>query len=206
LTFEVSAQLFLGGDLENNGEELGRLVHDWVAGLMSLPVPLPWTTYGRALRNRKKLLTFVQGAIELRRKESTQDALGLLVGCRDENGSTLSADELSSQALFLVAAGYATTTSLLTSMALALAIHPIVRRRAVEEQERFGGASPVTPEQIREMTYLDQVLLEVERLYPPASFGFRGVQSSFFFGGTRRLPIDPWTCAELIDADEEDRR
>jgi prepilin-type N-terminal cleavage/methylation domain-containing protein len=27
-----------------------------------------------------------------------------------------------------------------------------------------------------------------------------------FPGGTRRLPIDPWTCAELIDADEEDRR
>jgi len=27
-----------------------------------------------------------------------------------------------------------------------------------------------------------------------------------FPGGTRRLPIDPWTCAELIDADEEDGR
>ncbi|HUG10670.1 MAG TPA: prepilin-type N-terminal cleavage/methylation domain-containing protein [Opitutaceae bacterium] len=25
-----------------------------------------------------------------------------------------------------------------------------------------------------------------------------------FPGGTRRLPIDPWTCAELIDGDEED--
>jgi prepilin-type N-terminal cleavage/methylation domain-containing protein len=24
-----------------------------------------------------------------------------------------------------------------------------------------------------------------------------------FPGGTRRLPIDPWTCAELLDADEE---
>jgi len=27
-----------------------------------------------------------------------------------------------------------------------------------------------------------------------------------FPGGTRRLPIDPWTCAELVDADEEDGR
>lgn len=27
-----------------------------------------------------------------------------------------------------------------------------------------------------------------------------------FPGGTRRLPIDPWTCAELLDGDEEDRR
>jgi prepilin-type N-terminal cleavage/methylation domain-containing protein len=27
-----------------------------------------------------------------------------------------------------------------------------------------------------------------------------------FPGGTRRLPIDPWTCAELIDEDEEEGR
>lgn len=26
-----------------------------------------------------------------------------------------------------------------------------------------------------------------------------------FPGGTRRLAIDPWTCAELLDGDEEDR-
>jgi cytochrome P450 len=89
-------------------------------------------------------------------------------------------------------------------MALALAIHPIVRRRAVEEQERFGGASPVTPEQIREMTYLDQVLLEVERLYPPASFGFRGVQSSFFFGGFE-IPAG-WQVMYSMDATHRDPR
>lgn len=33
------------------------------------------------------------------------------------------------------------------------------------------------------MTYLDQVLKEVERLYPPVAGGFRGVVKPFVYNG-----------------------
>jgi len=91
--------------------------------------------------------------------------------------------ELKSQALFLVAAGYATTSSLLTYLAYAFAKHPDVMARAREEQRALGISGPLTVEDVKRMTYLDQVVTEVERRFPPVSFGFRGVAEEFEYGG-----------------------
>jgi cytochrome P450 len=183
LTFEVSSALFLGCDLRADGERLNRLMNRWVSGLVALPVPLPWTAFGRALRVRGELLEFVERAIGQRKASPKADALGLLVGCRDEQGSELTMDELKSQALFLVAAGYATTTSMLTYLAYALAMHPDVLDRARAEQRRLGIDGPLALDDVKRMTYLDQIVCEVERCFPPVGFGFRGVSGSFQYGG-----------------------
>jgi cytochrome P450 len=192
LTFEVASLLFLGSELDPDSPEAGELTRQmdvWLSGLFAWPIRLPWTAYGRALKARGKLLEFVERAVAERSQgpsRPTRDALGLLVASRGPDGERLSLEELQSQALLLIAAGHGTTTSMLTSLVAVLAADPGICERARAEQEGLGLGplgSPLTLDQIQGMTYLEQVLREVERLHPPAGFGFRGVVETFEFGG-----------------------
>ena len=58
--------------------------------------------------------------------ESDQDALGLLLQARDEDGNSLSLSELKDQVLLLLFAGHETLTSAIASLCLMLAQHPEV--------------------------------------------------------------------------------
>lgn len=53
-----------------------------------------------------------------------------------------------------------------------LTANPDIRRRASEEVKRVSPSGPLTLEQLRELTYLSQVLMEVKRMSPvvPAMF------------------------------------
>jgi cytochrome P450 len=183
LTFEVASILFLGSGLGPASSELTQLMDEWTAGLFAAPIRLPFTTFGKALRARDRLLAYVELAVRHRMENPTRDALGLLVASRDEAGNQLTIEELRSQALFLVAAGHDTTTSMLTSTAQLLALHPEVRERARAEQDALAIDGPLDLNHLRQMTYLEQVMREVERIHPPAGFGFRGVVEPFEFGG-----------------------
>jgi cytochrome P450 len=65
-----------------------------------------------------------------------------------------------------------------------LARHPEATRRLHEEQDRvLAGESPTALQLEKEMPYLEMVLDEVLRLYPPAWIGPRRVVREFEFGG-----------------------
>jgi cytochrome P450 len=65
-----------------------------------------------------------------------------------------------------------------------LARHPEVTRRLHEEQDRVvGDAGPTAQQLEKEMPYLDMVLDEVLRLYPPAWIGPRRAVRDFEFNG-----------------------
>ncbi|MEZ2225187.1 cytochrome P450 [Microcoleus sp.] len=51
------------------------------------------------------------------------------------------------------------------------------------EQQQFPTTEPLTLEQLKQMTYLEQVLREVLRLVPPVGGGFRTVINACEFGG-----------------------
>ena len=81
-------------------------------------------------------------------------------------------------------AGHDTSTSTLTFMLHELARHPEVTRRLhAEQDEVLGGASPTAVQLEKEMPYLDMVLDEALRLYPPAWIGPRRAIREFDFGG-----------------------
>ena len=85
-------------------------------------------------------------------------------------------------------AGHDTSTSTLTFMLYELAHHPEAVRRLREEQDRvLGGESPSPAQLEKEMPYLEMVLDEVLRLYPPAWIGPRRAMREFEFGG-RTVP------------------
>ena len=84
----------------------------------------------------------------------------------------------------LMFAGHDTSTSTLTFMMYELARRPDVIEKLQEEQDRvLGGETPDIEKLEREMPYLDMVLDEVLRLYPPAWIGPRRAVREFEFNG-----------------------
>jgi retinoid hydroxylase len=185
LTFEIASVLLIGSESGAETTELSRRFTELTNGLFTIPLRWSYTTYGRALVARDVLLAQIEKVVLERQQQPTQDALGLLVQSQDEEGNRLSVAELKVQALLLLFAGHETTTSLVSSLCLALARHPEILARARAEQVQIGTETPIEIDSLKQMTYLARVLREVERMYPPVGGGFRGVVKEFEFNGYR---------------------
>lgn len=185
LTFEIASVLLIGSEAGAETTELSRLFTELTNGLFTLPLKWSYTTYGRAIIARDRLLAHIEQVVLERQQSPTQDALGLLVQSQDEEGNRLSVAELKVQALLLLFAGLETTTSLIASLCLALAQNSEVLARARAEQSQIGRNTPISIDSLKQMTYLDRVLHEVERMYSPIGGGFRGVIKEFEFNGYR---------------------
>jgi cytochrome P450 len=149
----------------------------------------PGSPWRKMLRSRAVLDEIVFDEIAHRRAHPDAerlDILSLLVEARDENGEGFSDEEVRDQAMTLMFAGHDTSTSTLSFLVYELARHPDALARLTEELDRVLGGAPPTPEQLeRELPYLDMVLDEVLRLYPPAWVGPRRAMVDFEFGGYR---------------------
>ena len=126
-TFDIASNLLVGKD-GGSQTPLGHLFEDWCAGLFTIPISLPWTKFGKALRCRQALLQCIEDIVIQRQQadEPGEDALGLLIQAQDESGNSLSLAELKDQVLLLLFAGHETLTSAIASFCLLTAQHPEV--------------------------------------------------------------------------------
>lgn len=147
----------------------------------------PGSPWRRMNASRRVLDEIVYGEIASRRaapESNGRDILSLLLAARGEAGEAFTDKEVRDQVMTLMFAGHDTSTSTLTFMMHELARHPDVVERLCEEQDRvLGGATPTVEQLEKEMPYLDTVLDEVLRLYPPAWIGPRRAVREFEFGG-----------------------
>ena len=204
LTFEIASKLLIGSEPGEMTDRLSQWFTELTNGLFMVPLRWRWTPYGKALQARDQLLAHIQKVVEERMAHPTEDALGLLVQSEDENGDHLTLQELKVQALLMLFAGHETTTSMLTTLVMSLAQNPQVLERARQEQQRLASEGALSLNQLKQMPYLDQILKEVERLYPPVGGGFRGVIKSFVFNGYQ-IPAG-WMALYRIDAAHKDDR
>ena len=202
-TFDVAAKLLVGLD---NGSEtaLAHYFENWCKGLFTMYLDLPWTKFGKAKNSRKLMLAELEKIIRDRQQgtPSGNDALSVLISGRDEEGNSLSLDELKDQVLLLLFAGHETLTSAIASFCLLLAQNPHVMAKVRAEQQQFPATEPLTLEQLKQMTYLEQVLREVLRLIPPVRSIFRKVINACEFGGYE-IPKG-WTVASGINQTHQD--
>jgi len=149
----------------------------------------PGSPWSKMVASRAVLDEIVYGEIAQRRGKpdpERMDILSLLVGVRDEAGEGFTDKEVRDQVMTLMFAGHDTSTSTLTFMMHELARHPDVVATLCEEQDRvLGGEDPDIDRLEREMPYLEMVLDEVLRLYPPAWIGPRRAVRDFEFNGHR---------------------
>jgi retinoid hydroxylase len=183
MTFEMASCILLGSEPGEENDRLFQWFGTLSQGLFSPTTSWQWTPYGKALHAREQILAYIDRAIAKRQITPTQDVLSLLMQTKDEAGEGLSLEEIKSQALSLLIGTNANTASMLVCFCMALAQNPEVLQLARSEQQGIAQEGTLSLEQIKGMTYLNQVLQEVERLYPPVGAGFRSTIVPFEFQG-----------------------
>ena len=149
----------------------------------------PFTPWDRQQKATRALNRLIYGEITRRRATGArgEDVLSLLLDAHDEDGTVLTDRQIRDEVMTLLFAGHDTTTSTVAFMFYELARHPeVVERLIAEQRQRLGGARP-GPEQLMGdgLPYLEMVLDETLRLYPPAWIGPRRSVEPFELCGTR---------------------
>ena len=193
LAMRIAMRALLGLDPDEAGKGAAAAEHfERALGFYGIDFHLrllrgPGSPWSKMVASRAILDKIVYDEIAHRRASpdpEKMDILSLLLGVRDEAGEGFSDKEVRDQVMTLMFAGHDTSTSTLTFMMHELARHPDVVARLQEEQDEvLGGEAPDIDRLEREMPYLEMVLDEVLRLYPPAWIGPRRAVRDFEFGG-----------------------
>jgi retinoid hydroxylase len=198
LAMRIAMRALLGLDPDEAGKGAAAAHYfERALGYYGIDYPLrllrgPGSPWRRLIASRKVLDEIVFGEISRRRADPAagggEDVLSLLLGARGEGGEAFTDREVRDQVMTLMFAGHDTSTSTLTFMMHELARHPNAVERLCEEQDRvLSGAAPSVEQLEGEMPYLDMVLDEVLRLYPPAWIGPRRAVRDFEFAA-RAVP------------------
>ena len=183
-TFDIACKLLIGKQ-QATDTNLEELFEDWCNGLFTIPLRLPGTKFNRACKSHQLLLTEIETLIRQRQQQnqSGEDALGLLLQAQDEEGNKLGIEELKDQILTLLFAGHETLTSAIASFCLQVGQRPDIIAKIRAEQQQFDPTQPITFEDLKSMTYLEQVMKEVLRFVPPVGGGFREVIQDCEYNG-----------------------
>lgn len=171
LTMRIIGEMLFSVDVSGDSDEAGGAINEMVhqalqrtVSLLNFPMPVPTPRNLRFGKAKRTLDDLVYGAIHERRAGVAKpDMLSMLMESVDEEtGEGMSDEQLRDELLTLFAAGHETT-----SMALSWTLHALLDHPAVEEKLRSEISSLHSIEQIVRAPYLDAVMKESFRLYPP---------------------------------------
>ncbi len=221
LTLRIVAKALFNVDLSQETSDLGQAfvataefinqIRSFSPG--SLRIDLPFTPYGRFKKGKELLDRTVYRIIDQHRRSDVDygDVLSMLLRAQDEEGGTLTDTQVHDQTLTFLAAGHATTASALSWTFYQLSQNPQAMRKLIDEiWTVIGDERPPGVADLELMPYLEMVVKESMRLYPPAWAQLRYAQGDFDLEGyhlpagtfvglsqfvTHRLPIY-WTNPE----------
>ncbi len=159
-----------------------------IAGYLGVPTPTR-ARYFRAVAEMNKVVyeLIARGRERLAsgatRTDGAKDLLTLLLMARDDDGNSMTDQQLRDEVITLLLAGHETTALNLSWAWYLLAQHPEVEAKLHAELEAvLGGRAPCAGD-VPKLAYTDRVLREVLRLYPPAWRIFRKTQEALEVGG-----------------------
>lgn len=172
---EVVAAALMSTDLTGQSGEIAAATLDAldvVVARARVPVTPPaWipTPGNRVLkRSVSRLDAAVSAMVATRRDEPGEDLLGLLLSMQDEDGRSLSVEQIRDQLVTFIVAGHETVASALGWAWGLVAQHPEVGDAIAGEAERVAPGRPINFSDYPELTYARSVIEETLRLYPPA--------------------------------------
>ncbi|KMQ88919.1 cytochrome p450 9e2-like protein [Lasius niger] len=110
------------------------------------------------------------------------DMIHLLMQARDKDGPSnhkMTLDDIVSQAFIFFLAGFETSSILMCFVAHELAVNPDIQNRLREEVQQHLAEGEISYESLSKMTYMDMVISETLRKYPPAIFTDRLCTKSY---------------------------
>jgi cytochrome P450 len=191
VTLEIVGRTLLGFDASVHGERVSRALEDvfayYDARLFSAwgVVMTVFPRFGRARldRARASLEGVVMHMIERARRDQRDDyLLAQLLRAQGDDGERMSDRQACDEALTLLLAGHETT-----ALTLSYAIYLLARAPECEAELRRElaalGERAITTADLPQLPYLDAVVRETLRLYPPAWVFAREVVTGFELAG-----------------------
>lgn len=174
-----SGAMYTGDESPAHIEELDRILGWMREAFMTAPIPIPGTTYGNAIKGRKRLQAIIRETIERHRTGSYDDIVSKMMAEGKKSG--LNETQLQGDLLHLLFAsqgGYFVPLLLIT---MTLAQHPDMMERARAEVMAIAPDGPVTMDQMDQLEYLERLSKELRRFF--------AMNSATFFGRVKE-PIE----------------
>ncbi len=179
LSLVVAMRCLFGLDVETGAAELGRMGVQTLRGLSSvwnalLPFDVPGLPYARYMRHCERTEQRIRALIRERRRTADRgrDVLSILIRAHDDDGASLTDDELVGHANVLFIAAHETTAFTLGWTLFLLATHPAVYADLEGELRAALGGDAPSVEALARLPLLDAVVRESMRLMPAVPYLF----------------------------------
>ncbi|NIP56506.1 MAG: cytochrome P450, partial [Gemmatimonadetes bacterium] len=206
LALTVAARALFGSEVSGREETIGAALATFMDRFEDLVMghtPFPWwvPTPGnlRSRRAVKRLRGIVEELVEDARPAAGErdDLLGWLLTAEDEEGRSMSDEQVLDEATTLLLAGHETTALALTWTLHLLAEHPEIQECAADEARWVLEGRAPAPSDLGELPYVKQAFHESMRLYPPAWGLGREPRREVELGGYRvrkgtQIYMCPW--------------
>ncbi len=179
LAFNVVAKsLFHISAIESEMNRLKTIIHDVQAFLIKeirVPHKAFWFKISGQIEKHKKMAletdVIIKKIVDERivSGEKHNDLLDMLLETRyEDTGEAMSTQQLIDEIKILFIAGHETTANALTFTLHLLANHPEIQQRVLNEILEIESQTDDVVEQLQKMNYINAVINESMRLYPPA--------------------------------------
>lgn len=178
LTLEIIAQTLFGIDVSDQAETLGsavRVISQTFVSEAANPFQLPdWLPLPKKRRFRQAVRTLDELAWRVIRQRRASgrdegDLLSMLLLAVDEQGDGrgMSDQQVRDEAVTLFNAGHDSTAAALSWIWYLVARHPAVEAQIVDEIDQVLGGRAATYADVARLPYVEMVVKESMRLYPP---------------------------------------
>jgi cytochrome P450 len=177
LTLEVAVRTLFGTSLAGDSDSIGKamtfLMRYYLRrGRSPWRVPASWPTPAnrRARREVEYMDSLIYGIISDRKKDTQRrnDLLSLLMAAMHEDGSQMTEQQVRDESMTLFVAGHETTALSLSWTWYLLGENPAAEACLHEELRTVLGGRPAEASDLERLRYLNAVVHESLRLYPPA--------------------------------------
>jgi cytochrome P450 len=176
LTLRIIMKALFNLDSPSQSASLGQAFNHMITNsgrtfgsVRKLRLDLPFTPYGRVMAGKRTLDTFVYDLIKQRRTEGRDvgDVLSMLLQAQD-GGNTMTDKQVHDQVLTFLAAGHETAQNTMSWTFYLLSQHPQVLEKLLSELHTvLQGRAPSVAD-VSNLPYLEWVINESWRVYPPA--------------------------------------
>jgi cytochrome P450 len=170
LTLDLATSVFMGGASDADQARMPRINKAFIAcvraGTSFVRYPVPGGRWRRGLRGRALLEEYLREYLPIRRAGDGDDLFTALCHIESEDGERLSDADIVNQMIFLLMAAHDTSTITVSTVMGLLGQHQDWQQRCRAESLALGTNQP-THAQLAELTSLDLVVKEAQRLVAP---------------------------------------